>query len=279
MLFLSFPFTNFPTSPVSRVPRACYSEGMNSINESTIPNGLDRAAGSAAIDRASKRAAANKANAQHSTGPRTETGKQRSSLNAYRHGLTGQTLVLPTEDVAAYQRHSQALLDEYLPNGATEIQLVQSLTDTSWRMHRAAAVETNLFTLGITEMENRIRANHPEAEAALAMAATFRDNVRAFSNISVYSQRLSRQFERTLNQLRQIQAERRSAEERQLGQAAKILKMHKQAKLPGASAACNPSPYNPADDGFVFSTDQIETFLRRQNRREQANSHDFYSCA
>jgi hypothetical protein len=250
---------------------------MNSITESTIPNGLDRAAGRAAIDRATKSAAANKA--RHSTGPRTQAGKQRSSLNAYRHGLTGQTLVLPTEDVAAYQRHSQALLDEYLPNGPTEIQLVQSLTDTSWRMHRVAAVETNLFTLGITEMEDCIRANHPEAEAALAMAATFRDNVRAFSNISVYSQRLCRQFERTLNQLRQIQAERRAVEERQLGQAAKILKMHKEAKLPGESAAYNPSPYNPADDGFVFSTDQIETFLRRQNRREQANSHDFYSCA
>src|ERR1700693_518287 len=160
----------------------------------------------------------------------TEAGKQRSKLNAFRHGLTAQTVVLPTEDVAACQRHSQALLDEYLPNGATEIQLVQSLIDTSWRMNRVAAVETNLFSLGITEMEDPIRANHPEAEAALAMASTFRDNVRAFSNISIYSQRLSRQFERTLNQLRQIQTERRAAEESQLNQAAKILKMHKDAR-------------------------------------------------
>jgi hypothetical protein len=230
---------------------------MNPITESNIPTGNERAADRAAI---------NRANAQKPTGPRTEAGKQRSKLNAFRHGLTGQTVVLPTEDVAAYLRHSQALLDEYHPNGATETQLVQSLTDTSWRMNRVAAVETNLFTLGITEMEDRIRANHPEAEAALAMASSFRDNVRAFSNISIYSQRLSRQFERTLNQLRQIQAERRAAEQCQLDQAAKILKMHRDVQLPGEAA-----PYNPADDGFVFSTDQIETFLRRQNRREQAN--------
>ena len=242
---------------------------MDPITEPTV-NGLDRAAGRAAI---------NRANAQKSTGPCTEAGKQRSKMNAFRHGLTGQTVVLPAEDHSAYERHSQSFLNEYHPKDATETQLVQSLIDTSWRLNRAATIETNLFSLGITEMEDHIRVNHPEAEAALAMAATFRDNVRAFSNISVYSQRLSRQFERTLNQLRQIQAERRAAEERQLGQAAKILKMHKQAKLPGASAACNPSPYDPADDGFVFSTDQIETFLRRQNRREQANSHDFYSCA
>jgi hypothetical protein len=49
------------------------------------PNGLDRAAGADPINRAIHRAAVNKANAQKSAGPHTETGKQRSSLNALRH--------------------------------------------------------------------------------------------------------------------------------------------------------------------------------------------------
>ena len=35
------------------------------------------------------RASINRANAQRSTGPRTESGKKVSSLNALRHGLTG----------------------------------------------------------------------------------------------------------------------------------------------------------------------------------------------
>jgi hypothetical protein len=93
--------------------------------------------------------------------------------------------------------------------------------------------------------------------------------MRAFANISINSQRLARQFERTLAQLRQIQADRRAAEERQLNQAAKILKMHKDENL----------PYQPTDDGFVFSNDEIETFLHREERRQKANTRDFYAHA
>jgi|SRR5579864_5837488 len=211
-------------------------------------------------DRAGRRAAANKENAQHSTGPRTEAGKQRSKLNALRHGFTGQTVVLPTEDHSAYQRHSQSFLDEYQPKGATETQLVQSMIDASWRMNRVAAVETNLFSLGITEMEDRIPAGQPDTGPALAMALAFREQIRAFSQISIYSQRLARQFERALQQLRAIQEERRSHESGQLFDAASLLKMHKEDGL----------PYNPAEDGFVFSNEDIETYIHRTERLEDA---------
>jgi hypothetical protein len=219
--------------------------------ESIVPNSHDRAV-------------INRANAQKSTGPRTAAGKQRSSLNALRHGLTGHTIVLPTEDHSAYQRHSHAFLDEYQPKGATETQLVQSLLDTSWQLNRASAVETNLFSLGITEMEDRIRATHPEAETALAMALAYREHNRAFANIGIYRQRLTRVFERTLILLRQIQAERRKNEERQLDNAAKILKMHQDANL----------PYQPSDDGFVFSKAEIECYIGREERWQQANDHE-----
>jgi hypothetical protein len=39
-------------------------------------------------NRAATRAARNKRNAQHSTGPRTKAGKARSAQNARTHGLT-----------------------------------------------------------------------------------------------------------------------------------------------------------------------------------------------
>ena len=45
---------------------------------------------------------ANRANAQKSTGPRTEAGKQRSRLNGLRHGLTGQVSIMTDENRAAH---------------------------------------------------------------------------------------------------------------------------------------------------------------------------------
>jgi hypothetical protein len=102
------------------------------------------------------------------------------------------------------------------------------------------------------------------------MALAFRENNRAFANIGIYRQRLTRQFERTLALLRHIQAERRKNEQRQLDNAAKILKMH-QDQNPD-----QPSAYNPADDGFVFSTAEIETYIHREERWQQANDHE--SC-
>ena len=52
---------------------------------------------------------ANARNAQHSTGPKSDEGKKRSSMNALKHGLTAVEAVLPNEDPDAYQ----ATLDQW----------------------------------------------------------------------------------------------------------------------------------------------------------------------
>ena len=214
-------------------------------------------------DRAADRAAINKANAQKSTGPRTAAGKQRSSLNALRHGLTGHTIVLPAEDHAAYQRHCRRFFDQFQPVGALEEQLVQSLADAAWRLNRVPALETNLLTLGLTDHERNISTGQGEADAALASAQAFRDHAPGFATLSIYEQRIARLFAKTLDQLREIQAERREKEETDLDRAADLLEMHQENK---------DLPYNPARDGFVFSTSEIETFIDRRDRLAEARS-------
>jgi len=92
------------------------------------------------------RTAINRANSQHSTGPRSEAGKQRSAQNALTHGLTARTAVLPSEDPAAFEQDHRQFLDEFRPATPTETQLVHELADTSWRLHRFPLLEAGLLS-------------------------------------------------------------------------------------------------------------------------------------
>jgi hypothetical protein len=207
----------------------------------------------------------NRANAQHSTGPKTEAGKQRSSLNALRHGLTGQIVVMPSEDLQAYQLHLKSFTDEYHPQGATEANLVQALADASWRLNRVAALETNVLILGITQECDPIAG-------ALAIASALESQSKALANLSMHSQRLSRQFERTVIQLRDLQKTRRAQEKNDLNGLLDILEM----------CESQGETYNPSEDGFVFSPAQIDAAQRTRTREllaQEAYQHRLQSSA
>src|SRR5258708_2413729 len=136
------------------------------------PNGQSPSTGHQSPE---QRAETNRENARKSTGPRTEAGKQRSSLNALRHGLTGHTVVLPSDDLAAYQRHCKGFHDQYQPKNPTEVQLTQTVADLSWRLNRATAIETNMLALGITEKSNSVDTENDQVHTSLAMAKAFRE--------------------------------------------------------------------------------------------------------
>src|SRR5947207_15346491 len=108
---------------------------MSDISNNKFANGEASSA-----NKPPNRAETNRANAQHSTGPRTEAGKQRSSLNALRHGLTGHTIVLPSDDVVAYERHCKEVHDQYQPKNKMEVLLAQMLADLAWRLNRITAI-------------------------------------------------------------------------------------------------------------------------------------------
>ena len=199
----------------------------------------------------------NRANSQHSTGPKTPEGKKHSSLNALRHGLTGQIVVMPSEDLEAYQSHLKSFADEYRPQGATEANLVQALADASWRLNRVAALETNLLTLGIAADLNPITDAPSQVRDALSIVAALESQSKALANLSMHSQRLSRQFERTVAQLRDLQKTRRVHEQHELDNLLDIMDMYEKKG----------ETYNPTADGFVFSQAQIDDQIRARTRR------------
>jgi hypothetical protein len=206
----------------------------------------------------------NQANAQHSTGPKTAEGKRQSSLNALRHGLTGQIVVMPNEDLQAYQAHIKSFTDEYTPKGATEAHLVQALADTSWRLNRVAALETNLLSLGIATAVSPLADAPPQVQDALSIASALESQSKALSNLSMHSQRLSRQFERTVAQLRDLQTARLAQENHDLNDLLNVIEMHESTG----------KTYDPSSDGFAFSETRInEAILTRH--REQLVSKAF----
>ena len=94
-----------------------------------------------------KQIAANRQNAKNSTGPRTETGKRRSRRNAFRHGLTAESVITVLEDEAAYRKFENKILGDYTPETAIERALVVRLASLLWRLRRAVAIETGLFQI------------------------------------------------------------------------------------------------------------------------------------
>ncbi|HTB12776.1 MAG TPA: hypothetical protein VK752_14440 [Bryobacteraceae bacterium] len=182
-------------------------------------------------------------------------------MNALRHGLTGQIVVMPTEDLHAYQLHLESFTDEYNPEGATEAHLVQALADTSWRLNRVAALETNLLTLGVANQLSPFSDSPQQVQDAMSIVASLESQSKALSNLSLHSQRLSRQFERTVAQLQKLQETRRAKEEQDLDNFLDITEMYEEKG----------ETYDPSEDGFVFSEPQINDAILRRNREREAD--------
>jgi hypothetical protein len=94
--------------------------------------------------------AANRANAEHSTGAKTEEGKAASSRNHTSHGLSTHTyndifFILPFESPEAYSILRATLLSEHRPETETEEILVDRMAQHHWLRNRAEAFESGCF--------------------------------------------------------------------------------------------------------------------------------------
>ena len=67
---------------------------------------------------------ANRANATKSSGPKTAAGKQRSRMNAVKHGLTAATLVLAGENADDFDSLRAALGERFQSRCVLEAELV-----------------------------------------------------------------------------------------------------------------------------------------------------------
>src|SRR5580658_212895 len=146
----------------------------------------------------------NFANAQKSTGPRTDNGKHRTRLNAYRHGLTGQINLLTADEHQAFEQHCAGIRESLKPVGALEIKLAQSIAEDHWRIKRARAIETGIFALGqqgalgSLATADRVDPAQLPIDEAISQARTWLATSENFQLLALYEQRIHRAVEKNM---------------------------------------------------------------------------------
>jgi len=191
-----------------------------------------------------RKKAANRANARHSTGPKTPEGKAVVRLNACWHGLLARDIVLPGEDADALENLRNRVRASLSPEGPIEEFLVDRVINAMWRLRRLERAETLLFysrmhglkadrlAIQVRSYEYTIvdlaqpsphitdKASHAEASEALELAMYERDRDGvllgraidadakegdAFAKLARYERSLERSLHRDLDELRHIQ--------------------------------------------------------------------------
>jgi hypothetical protein len=148
-----------------------------------------------------------RANATKSTGPKTTEGKQRSAMNAFKHGLTGQSLMLQPNEMEAYNRLTSAQLSDLKPRTEPERQLAQKIIDGHFRLNRLAGVENNMFNFGL--IRNTTDTPHDDrVEVMVAQTRAWIEQSHAFDVLGRYETRLSRQLLKYTEEFERIQKER-----------------------------------------------------------------------
>jgi hypothetical protein len=178
---------------------------------------------------------ANIANAQFSTGPRTEPGKQRSSQNSLKHGLTAKTVLLPGEDPAEYQAFAAGLQLDLEPENATECALAQEIIDLQWRLLRVSRFEARILS-----------ADTPD--------------FKALNNLSAHASRLKRQYSVSFKEYFMIKAGRGRFLDREMEKAATIRRADVIQKRSTDLARL----------GFVLTVEEVDAWIRDQDTVETA---------
>jgi hypothetical protein len=201
--------------------------------------------------------------------PKTETGKQSTRLNAYKHGLTGQIHCFSPEEHAAFEKHCQSYVEALAPVGALEQGLAQSIAEGHWRLNRARSIESGIFALG-----QSMHPADPEEQTilrAISQAKTWMADGKSIQLLSLYENRIQRSIERHMAELRTLRAERKAARDQALEEAV-VLSQLAESKGEKYDAAADFPPEVLGTDS-VFSAAAIARHIARTQRLEEARAY------
>ena len=156
--------------------------------------------------------AANRANSQLSTGPRTEAGLARSSKNALKSALTGRTVLLPTDDLEEYAAFLAEFEQDLKPEGAQERELVQIIVDCYWRLRRIQELEYAIYLRGDRQFAEAFQDEPAQIRRSMIVLETHLAYQKELRNLHIQEARLDRKRTKALAELNELQAQRQPAD-------------------------------------------------------------------
>jgi hypothetical protein len=153
-----------------------------------------------------KQIAANRLNAQKSTGPITPEGRAAVRLNGVKYGLHAETLVLKGESESDFTALLDSYEAEHAPATPTEEALVVQLAMAAWRLRRLYHAEAAFYTKEMTFLAglNSEKKLDGQTLTGLAINAN-RNTVDTFRRQEAS---LERSFCRALQELKRIRSQR-----------------------------------------------------------------------
>ena len=199
-------------------------------------------------------------NGAKSKGPKTAQGKAASSKNALRHGLTANYAVTTLESQDDFELLLDSYQDRYQPSDGVEMELVQTLAITRWRLRRIGLLETNLIDneLALSGEDIDKEFSRISDDGRLACVFAKLAEGKALSLLIRYEGALNRVYDRTLKQLAEIQkASRRNEPTKEVTDAESIAELtprgtadfspRKASALPPADEPLNSPSASPHD--------------------------------
>jgi hypothetical protein len=142
-----------------------------------------------------KQIRANRENAQYSTGPTSEAGKEAVSQNRTTHGLTGRFVFRSEEEIEDFHDLRRQLGRDLSVSTVAELELIEMMAQSLWRSRRAIELQDQCIdTLACGDED---------------LAAETRKNLELYIR---YQASHDRAYQRYAAELRKLQAELKKAE-------------------------------------------------------------------
>ena len=153
-----------------------------------------------------KQFAANRQNAQKSTGPKTPEGRAAVRLNGVKHGLTAETIVLKGESQADFTNMLESFEAEHDPITPTEEALVVQLALANWRLRRLYHQEAGFYTSELKILASIQKDLNLDDAGRMGHAVAWGEKTLVLFNRQ--EARLERTFYRALHELQRLRKER-----------------------------------------------------------------------